>query len=79
MFVVTAPSITPSYEVAVAETTVFVCPVKELNAMRVPPRPLNDKAPPFAAGISVQVAPALVERKMPVLLSMFLDNGRAIC
>ncbi len=62
---VTAPSTKPSEVVAIAATTVFVCPLAVLNAMRVPPSPLNDSAPLLAVGIRVQVLPALAERKMP--------------
>jgi hypothetical protein len=62
---VTAPSTIPSEVVAIAETTVFVCPVALLKAMRVPPRPLNETAPLFAVEINVHVLPASVERRMP--------------
>ena len=58
---VTAPASTPSEVVAMADTTVLAV----LNAMRVPPRPLNDSAPPFAVAIWVQVLPPSAERKMP--------------
>src|ERR1035438_6196576 len=55
----------PSEVVAMAATTVFICPLAVLNAMRVPPRPLKDSAPPLAVGIRAHVVPASAERKMP--------------
>jgi len=56
----------PSEVVAMAETTVFICPLAVLNAMRVPPKPLNESAPLLAVEISVQAPPAFVERRMPM-------------
>ena len=46
----TAPSIRPSDVVAIAATTVFVCPLAVLNAMRVPPRPLKESAAAVGGG-----------------------------
>ena len=48
----------------IAETTVLAAPAV-LNAMRVPPRPLKESAPPFAVGINVHVLPPSAERRMP--------------
>jgi hypothetical protein len=44
-----------------AATTILA----ELNAMRVPPRPLKESAPALALRIRVQVLQASVERRMP--------------
>ncbi len=65
MLAVSAPSTPPSELAAIAATTVLVCPLLVLNAMRVPPRPLKDKLPPFAAGINAHVLPPSAERRMP--------------
>jgi hypothetical protein len=62
VFAVTAPSISPSELVPIADTTTLVWP---LNAMRVPPKPLNESAPLLAVETRVQVLPASVERKIP--------------
>ena len=62
VFAVTAPSIKPSELAAIADTTTLVWP---LNAMRVPPKPLNESAPLLAVETRVQVLPASVERKIP--------------
>src|SRR5258708_20551532 len=44
-----------------ADTTVLAV----LKAMRVPPSPLKEREPLLAVGMSVQVFPASLERRMP--------------
>jgi hypothetical protein len=49
-----------------AATTVLVCPVAVLKAMRVAPNPLKESVPAFAVEMSgSRVAPPLVERRSP--------------